>query len=189
MQAMIVIAILGFMSNQNPTSQQHISAIFNRLTCPLPIANGVDNDLTAPGINMTYNVDINGNPGVAFGASSGNNPGPVVGTQYICGEDPVFGSIQISAATKEYAASCFSIFPCGFFGYLNDFIGGVADKLAAFFTLIYQYLSPIDFNILGFQLSDLNTTAQVMVLTFYAIEYIIIGISIYKIVSPYTHVG
>jgi hypothetical protein len=184
MQAMIVIAILGFMSNQNPTSQQHISAIFNRITCPLPIANGVDNDLTAPGINMTYNVDIDGNPAGVNG--TGN---PIVGTQYICTDDPINGNLQISSAIKEYGANCFSAFPCGFFGYLNDWFSGMFDKLAAFFTLILQYLSPINFNILGFQLSDLNTTAQVAVLSFYAIEYIIIGISIYKIVSPYTHVG
>jgi hypothetical protein len=186
-QAIVTLIIFGFLSNTNPTALNGVNLQFHILTCKLPIYNGVYNLINQ---TTTYDVDLNGTavaPSGLFGASS-----PFVGTFFNCYDANAGGLGPISLATatiiKEYGANCYAVIPCGMLGYVGDYLSAVAAKLQAMFTLVAFYLTPINFNILGFTIADMSPMAQMAILGLYGFDYIMIGVFIYKVLSPYTGV-
>jgi len=183
--SIIFIAVLGFVSNQNATNQNAIQVQFLKLSCPLPIREGtvVNGTLTFNGNTLTYELthghDINGNP-----TSVEKDQ---VGSYFRCGEDNAFTA---DVTTKQYSAvdNTFG-FPIGWFGYTSDTITAIIQKVVALFTIMSSYLTPVDFNILGFTLADLGPVATMAVISIYIFCYIMIALLIYKVISPFSGVG
>ena len=176
--SIIFMMILGFVSNQNPTALTQIGARFNELTCPLPLYDGVDQ----PFSNSTYNNQF-GFGNITYGTG--------YGTQYKCLYDPLSAppGTSIQTAIWQYNATSFASFPSGWFVFASHTIQIITQKISATFQLILYFLTPINFNILGFSLSDLGTIATMFIITLYIFCYVMIGILIYKIVSPFSGVG
>lgn len=179
--SILIIVIFAIISNSSALGLQKINNQFNLLTCPLPISNGIDY------LNGTinYDRDINGAPTQISG-------GTIVGTYYIC---KTLNNNQNSITTdiKQYGFNCtfgsFAVAPCGFLGYISDWIGATVQKLLATVTLLGFILTPINFNILGYTIANIGGIPLMMVIGIYAIAYVGIGIYLYKTASPVASVG
>jgi len=177
--SIVTLMLFAIISNSSPTGLFNINVQFLKLSCPTPLDNGVDNMLNGTaGLDITYNVDIDGN--------ATSNEQEIVGTFYKCDADfssnPPTTSIQTTI--KQYKAVCFSVIPCGWFGYIGDYISILAEKITAFFTLVSYILTPINFNILGFTIADIGGVGLMLVIGLYIFCYIGIGVFIYKTALP-----
>lgn len=163
--SVIAIFILGVISNASVPSLVRIQFQFDRLTCPFPIHNGqdqliLDGDL-AFGVNVTH---------------SGNATD--LGTKYACEFDPLSGpsgATTFYADYKDYDATCFSVIPCGWFTYALDFISAIADKFGAFFSLLIYFLTPVNFEIMGYDITDVSGLGLAFLIGTYVFFYIGIG--------------
>jgi len=180
--SIIFIGIVGFVSSQNPTNQDAMQVNFLKLSCPLPIREGVARNVTFTGSTLSYDlehgIDINNNPA--------NNTKDFVGSYFLCGEDNDFTA---SVTTKEYSAENNFGFPLGWFGYTSDTITAIVQKIVTMLTIMTSFLTPVNFNILGYTLGDLGAVATMAVITLYIFCYLMIAIMIYKVISPFSGVG
>ena len=167
MFGILLIMIMSLISNTSPTALQRIQYQFDRLNCPFPLFTGQDQ------------LIINGE--LAFGVNVTrvqNGDGTINGTRYICAFDPLSGPNGATVFTVEYVnyqETCFGFIPCGWFTYAGDFLTKVADKFESFFSLIVYILTPINFDIMGFTLSDLDGLSLAIVIGIYIFAYIGIG--------------
>lgn len=158
----MLILIFGFITSQSPENVDFIQVQFNRLTCPMPASTGLWNSSgTLIFDNGTYNY-------------------PDVGTQTLtltCTDVHTLDGVDYYFGQPTVAI--------GVFFYITDLFSEMFNKLAAFFTILGVYLSPINFTILDTQLGDLPTFAQAFIILLYLFAYTGIGIGIYKIISPF----
>lgn len=169
----LIIIIFAIVSNTSATGLQNIEFQFFKMTCPYPIGQGVYNfNATFPLYDdyIEYGKDINGNDTSVLADQ--------VGSFIECTQDPITGNLQMNVAIKEYNASCFSAFPCGFFGYVNDLLGQILVKIVAFFTFLGFFLTPINFNILGYTIADISGVGLMIVIGLYGFAYLGIGVFI-----------
>lgn len=176
--SIVLITLLGFISNSNTSNQTRINQNIAVITCPFPIANGVDHSPTNPGTNMTYDVDINGN-------SASISGGAIVGTFYRCSGANSGTFINIQTTIKQYGAYCFSVIPCGNYAYVVDYAGSFVGKIGALLSTAFMFITPIGFNILGFTLTDLPSQAELMVVIIYVFCYLGIFSMFYKVASMF----
>lgn len=176
--SIIFLMLLGFISNQNPTALTQINARFNELTCPLPLYDGVDQ----PFSNSTFNNNF------GFGNITYGNG---FGTQYLCTFDPLSAppGTAITTAIWAYNSTSFAGFPSGWFVFTSHTIQAITQKVYALFELIIYFLTPINFEILGYTLDDLGGFALMAIITIYIFCYVMIALLIYKLVSPFAGVS
>lgn len=170
---LVIIVILGIVSNVSATALSNIEFQFHKMFCPIPIGQGVYNFNATFGLEddfITYNKDINGNDTDVLAEQ--------VGSFIECTQDEITGALQMNVSIKEYNASCFNVFPCGFFGYLLDLGGQAIMKIGAFFTFLAFFIAPINFSILGYGIDDLSGYALGMIIGIYGFAYIGIGVFI-----------
>jgi hypothetical protein len=90
----------------------------------------------------------------------------------------------------DYCYGCPTVSLAGVMFFIGDWISElVGNKLASLFTLLYFFITPANFNIQGFTISDLSGVALMLVIGAYGISYLLIGVLAYKIISPFTGVG
>lgn len=162
--SVIAIFILGVVSNASVPSLVRIQYQFDRLSCPLPIAHGQD--------QLILDGDL------AFGVNITHTASPDNGTKYTCEFDPLSGpsgATTFYADYKNYEQTCFSVIPCGWFTYLLDTLTMIADKFGAFFALLVYFLTPINFNIMGYDINDVGGLGLAFLIGTYIFFYIGIG--------------
>ena len=147
------------------------------MNCPMPIYNGDVSNLDILGFSVNYTVTY-------YSSLSDFN-----GTFFQCSLDSITGAFTVSAISKPYDATLFSVIPIGWYGYLADFLVTMFARLEAMFILIGFFVLPTGFNILGITIDDLSGYALMLVISIYGLSYIAIGAMIYKIVSPFAGVG
>lgn len=181
MFAIIFLALLGIVSNSSESSLLHIEQQMFLMNCPFPIYNGEATVNSIDGYTVNYTV-----------SKSNLIKNNFNGTRFDCTIDPLSGPPQIGVSTAilQYGASTFwGTIPYGWIGYLSDTLGNLLDRMQAMFTIVGFFITPSNFNILGYTLGDLSGMALFVIVAVYAMCYIFIGIMIYKIVSPFSGVG
>ena len=177
--SIVTLMLFAIISNSSVTGLTNINIQFHKLRCPTPLEQGVDQMTNGTaGLEITYNVDINGN--------STTNEQAQVGTFYRCEFDPLSAppGTSIQTTIKQYKATCFSVIPCGWFGYVGDYLSILGEKIGAFFTLVSYILAPVNFNILGYTIADIGGVGLMLVIGLYIFCYIGIGVFLYKTALP-----
>lgn len=173
------LIILAIVSNASEDSQENIQNQMFLINCPLPSFDGQYNatNVTIDGFAVILNQTT-----VSYGGD---------GTVFRCLIAPLtpFPAFQVTMTNKNYQSVNAFGFPDGWFFYAGDFIGSALQRINQLFTLIGFFVTPTNFNILGFTLADLSGIPLMMVITMYALCYIAIGILIYKVVSPFSGAG
>lgn len=165
---MLFLAVLAIVGNSGQTAISNITTQFDRLACPMPSQTGLWNNT---GILMyegaTYNYPDVGNQTLTLTCTE---------VHTLDGFDYAYGSPTIPFA--------------GFPFFLGDWLSELfANKLSAIGTLIYFFITPANFDIFGYTISDLSGIPLMFVIVIYAISYIGIGAMAYKIISPFSGVG
>jgi len=167
---LIILIIFGIIGNTSPTGISNIQFQFDKMNCPFPLWEGIDH-LTIDG-ELAFGMNITH-------SSTPNNPDPEndLGTAYRCEFDPTIDETSFYTSTYTFGATCFSVIPCGWFSFASETLTKVAEKITAFFTLLAFFLTPINFNILGFTLADIGGVGLMLVIAIYGFAYI--GIVLY----------
>jgi hypothetical protein len=175
----IFLIILAIVSNSSEESQERIQNQMFLMNCPLPSFDGRWNstNVTIEG----FSVVLNDTAGVDYGGE---------GTVFRCQIAPLtpFPAFQVNMSNKNYTETTLG-FPTGWFVFAGDFIGASFKKITEMFVLIGFFVTPTNFNILGFTLNDIAGIPLMFVISIYALCYIAIGILIYKVVSPFSGAG
>lgn len=172
------LIFLGIVSNSSSDSLDNIEEQIFLINCPMPIFNGIAILNSIDGYSVNYTVSYN----VLNGTST-------EGTKFICSIDSITQAFTASTSIEPYGASLFDTIPFGWLGYLADFMTSIFQTLQAVFTLISFFVTPTNFNILGFTLNDLSGIPLFSIIALYALCYISIGLMLYKLISPFSGVG
>jgi len=170
------LVTLQLISNAGFESQLKIQRQMFLINCPAPSYDGEYN---------ASNVDIDGFA-VLLDTAPANVTFGGLGTVFRCFVDGLSTppGYEVIMSNKDYQVTTLG-FPSGWFIYAGDFIGSSFQRLTQVFTLISYFVTPTNFNILGFTLEDLSGIALMMVVSLYALCYIAIGVLVYKILSPF----
>lgn len=157
------IVVLGIVSNTGATATDNIQDQFDKLSCPMPSQTGLWN---SSGViqyeGATYNYPNVGNQTLTLTCT------PIHTTDNV---DYLYGSPGVAI---------------GVFFYIGDYVSEIfGNKLVAIFTLIAYILTPANFDILGYTLSDVTGVALLFIIALYSFAYIAIGIFLYKTISPF----
>lgn len=160
----LIIMVFAIVSNSGQTGTANIQALMDRLDCPMPVGTGLFNQSgTFIYDNGTYNYPDVGNQTLTLTCTE---------VHTLDGVDYYFGQPAVAI---------------GVFFYVNDYISELfGNKITAVLTMIGYILSPINFDVWGFTLSDISGIALMLVIGLYIFAYIPIGILIYKAISPFT---
>lgn len=136
--------------------------------------------MTSLGINglaLNYTVD--------YGASTQGYSSSFNGTFFECTFDPLSAPPGLGANTKikEYGYTTLGI-PVGWFGYIGDWFSHGFSQLQALTTLISYFLTPANFDVLGYTLADLTGVGVMLLIGMYVFCYVPIVIFVYKAISP-----
>lgn len=176
---LFIIIILGIISNTGQSSIKNIQSQLFIANCPNPIFEGVATDVDISGFavvyNVTHNKDINGNPTT--------NDQDKVGTKFECTTPN--NLFQVTTTTRQYGATLFSAIPYGWVGYIADWLSLQLSKMQAMFTLLAYFITPSNFNILGFTLNNIGGMGLVIIIALYVFAYLPIMIFAYKTLSPF----
>jgi hypothetical protein len=161
------LAVIAIISNTGATSISNIQHQFDRIACPLPSQSGLWNSSgTIVLTGATYNYPNVGNQTITLTCT---------GIHTTNGVDYLYGAPGVAL---------------GVFFYIGDYVSEIlANKVSAFFTIVYYILTPANFNVLGYTISDLAGIALMFVIAIYAICYIAVGAWLYKVLSPFAGAG
>lgn len=177
--SIMFLIVLAIVANSSEDSQQKIQNQMFLINCPLPSYDGLWNatNVTIDG----FAVIQNNTAGVAYGGD---------GTVFRCliSANTPFPAFQVIMTNKNYQEVTLG-FPSGAFKFFGDFIGSAFQRISNVFQLIGFFITPTNFNILGFTLADLGGTALLLVIAIYALCYISIGVWLYKVISPFSGAG
>ena len=171
------LTVLAILSNSGEDGATRIEQQMFLMNCPMPIYNGDVSNLDIIGFGVNYTVTY-------YSSVTDFN-----GTFFQCSLDSITGAFTVSAISKPYDATVFSVIPIGWYGYLADFFVALFARLEAFFILVSFFVSPTNFNILGITISDLTGVSLMLVISLYALCYIAVGAMTYKLLSPFSGVG
>ena len=172
----IFLMLLAVVSNTSATSLQNIQDQMYLMNCPLPIYNGVATLTSIDGFALNYTIAY-------------NNTVDSNGTFFRCSLDLLSNPhFNASAEIKEYGYTLFSAIPIGWLGYVADSLTVLWQRIYAFFTLVSFFVTPTNFNILGYTIADLAGIALMIVIGIYGLCYLFIGAMLYKLFSPFSGV-
>jgi hypothetical protein len=160
-----MLVTLSLISNTSALGIEALQFQLDVMRCPFPLVEGQDqlilNGELAFGMNVTHTL----------------TNGTDYGTKYSCELDvtsPTFAT-TFYADYKNYRETCFNVIPCGQFTFIGDTINNGMNKFGAFMNILTLFLTPINFNILGFGINDIGGTGLAIVIAVYAFIYIGIG--------------
>lgn len=162
---MMFLALLSIIGNSGAQSAANITTQFNKISCPLPEASGLWNNTgTLTRTGQTYNY-------------------PNVSTQTLT----LTCTAVHTADGFDYCYGCPTVSFAGMMFYVGDWLSElVGNKGSAILTLVYFFVTPANFDVMGYTISDLSGVALMSVILLYAISYIFIGAMGYKLLSPWS---
>lgn len=172
----MIIAVFAIVSNTGATATANIGARFEEIGCPMPEQSGLWSDPASngQGVNstllqrdgFTYNYPNSGNQTLTLTCT------------------PVHTMNGL-----DYCFGCPSPPAVGVLIFIGDYISEFFFKASAFFQIIGYILTPINFDIMGFTIADLDGISLMIVIGLYIFAYIPIGIFLYKAISPFAGLG
>jgi hypothetical protein len=165
--AMLFLAFMAIIGNSSATSIGNIMDQFDRINCPMPESSGLWNNTgTIMRTGQTYNYANVSSPVETLTCTDVHTPD-----------------------TFDYCYGCPSVPFAGYMIYGSDWISELmGNKGGALLTLAYFFLTPANFNILGYTIADIGGIALMGMIALYAICYIFIGLMVYKGLSPFSGV-
>ena len=93
----------------------------------------------------------------------------------------------VNLIVYEPTESFFTAFDNAFawIGYIYNLFTALFQKATALLTLVGYIVTPINFNILGYGISDISGTGLLFIIFLYAFCYISIGVWLYKVIMPF----
>lgn len=191
--AIIFLVLMGLVSNTSTMpATSSSSCVYRQITtdtycrniaamwtlqCPLPIYAGV----------VTNATIVNNAPFYVVNYSNNTGGGGSYGSRFICDWDSSVpdGVQRLNVQSWNYGETLFSAFPSGWFVYASHTMTGYATKVGALATLIMDFFTPIGFSILGYSVFNITPFVLLIVIFMYAIAYLLIGVMLYKTLSPY----
>jgi len=176
---LFIIIILGIVGNTGQSSVANIERQIFFINCPAPIYHGVATINSIEGLALNYTVD--------YGASTQDFQNTFNGTYFLCTFDPLSAPPGLGASTiiKAYGDTLFGFIPVGWLGYVSDWLTHGFQQLQALTTIIFFFVTPSNFDIMGFTIDDLDGIALIIMVTIYVFCYIPVVIFIYKAISPF----
>ena len=172
--------IFALIANASATGQQQITNQISIIGCQFPIQEGVFNQTSG---EIDHDREIDTSTGFLTGSTTTVNEDKA-GTFFVCTTSLDVGSGQQVPETivvpKAYSKTCAYVFPCGWFGWIGDSIYILTHKFSALLTLISYFITPINFNILGYTLADISGAGLFLVLSIYSFAYLGIGLFIFN---------
>lgn len=167
--ALFGIFVLMIMSIISNTSQTAVSAVEDQIflmNCPLPINGGIAtlDEITGLTVNYTTVYD--------------NDTSDYHITLFICTIDPITGAFTVNTEIYSSGTDWFSS-TTGTLFYVSTAITQVFGKIINVLTIFSFILTPANFSIMGFGLSDLSGTALALVVGVYVVCYVFIAIWIF----------
>ena len=168
----LTLMVMGVISNSGHTSAENFQDQMYLMNCPLPIYDGVATLQSVDDFSLNYTVAY------GSGASSGGVAQNFNGTYFECSvTNHLNGGNTI---IKEYGATTlFGTIPYGYLGYIADWITAQFQHIQAFFTMVAFLLTPVNFDVFGYTISDLSGVALMVVIGVYILAYI--GIAIFPL--------
>lgn len=144
------------------------------MNCPFPINGGVASNTNIDGLTVTYDLVRD------------NSTEDYHLTIFTC--EIVDPNIPLYQASTEVLTTTNDWFNVGqsYLAYLMHSIFAFFSKMQALFTLIGFFVTPTNFNILGYTIADLAGIPLMIVVAAYALCYIFIGVWLYKVASPFS---
>ena len=175
---LLFLIFLGIVSNSSSDSLDNIEEQIFLMNCPMPIFNGIATLNSIDGYAVNYTI--------SYPTLNGTS---TEGTKFICTIDSITQNFSASTSIEPYGATLFDFIPFGWLGYLADVLTAMFQSVQAVFTLIAFFMTPTNFNILGFTLADLSGIPLFSIIALYALCYVSIGVMLYKMLSPFAGVG
>lgn len=181
MFGMIIIALMGIISNTGATATANIGQQLDRLGCPMPSQTGLWNNTgTITYTNYTYNYEAVNLNTLTLTCSE---------IHTLDGYDYQFGVFEVQPFFSNGTGFQFGV-AIGWAFYLGDAISEIfANKLVAIFTIVSYFLAPINFDIFGFTLADISGVALMVIIGIYIFAYLPIAIFLYKVITPFAGLG
>jgi hypothetical protein len=179
----LILLIMGIVSNASEDSFTRVEDQIFLMNCPFPLYEGVAENLNIDGLTLNYTIahnrDINGNTTTVDSDK--------VGGSFECHLNGV-GLKASSFSTHQYAITTFG-FNWGYVGYLADSLTTTILKIQAFLTMFSFILTPANFGVLGYGLSDLSGEALMVVVGVYLIAYVFIASWLFLTFNPFKGSG
>jgi hypothetical protein len=174
-----ILIIMGIVSNTSENSFTRIEDQIYLMDCPYPIYEGVAENLDIVGLTVNYTIahdrDINGNT-TSVDADK-------VGTSFECSIVSL-GLKSVTSSTHQYAVTTFG-FNWGYVGFLADSLTTTILKVQSFLTLFSFILSPANFGVLGYSLTDLSGIALMVVVGVYIVAYVFVATWLWVTFNPF----
>lgn len=166
---MIIFAIID---NVSAPSIRNINYQFFVLGCPFPVSNGIDH-LFIYGSQIQYGNFTYPNGGNGFG------------TYYQCElQGTQQNPLNVIVITPKAYNATVAAFPSGWFVQAGDTISSVSQKLTALANILAYFLTPINFNFLGYTLTSLSGIALLLVVAIFVYAYLGIGLFLFSVLKP-----
>lgn len=167
---LLILIIFGIINNTSPQGLSNIQFQIDKFNCPFPLWEGIDH-LTIDG-ELAFGMNITHSSPAGSG-----DPENDLGTAYRCEFDATIDTTTFYTSTYTFGKTCFSVIPCGWFSFASETLTKVAEKITAFFTFGLFFLTPLNFNILGFGIEDIGGIGLSVVIAIYGFAYI--GIALF----------
>ena len=177
---LFILIIMAIVSNSGHDALDRIELQIFLMNCPAPIYHGVATDLNINALSINYTLlqtDYSGSSsfnGTYFQCYDGN-----------AGIPDTLPAPTVTAVIKEYGATAFSAIPFGWLGYIADYLVHVFENAQAFVVLLAYFMTPANFNVLGFGLEDLSGISLMLIVGLYVFAYVPIVLFVYKAISPF----
>jgi hypothetical protein len=174
---MIFLGLLGILGNSSPTSATNVYNQISKIQCPMPAISGLWNNTgTIVYQNATYNYAYAGSRTLTLDCSE---------IHTIDDKDYNYGIFTIQPFFTNGTGFQFGV-PVGYGYYISDAISELfVNKGGAIGTIIAFFLTPVNFSILGYTISDLSGIALMFIIALYAVSYLFISAMLFKLFNPF----
>lgn len=164
---------MSIVSNTSEVGAERIEQQMFLMNCPMPTINVLPTLVNITGFNVNYNLN--------YSTAHANTV-----TVFECYIDSITEEFGASAVVYDPDEGFFSLFDNAFawMGYMYSSAQALFQKMYAFGTLVSYYISPMNFNVLGYTIDDLAGIALSVVIIIYSLCYIAVGAMMYKILVP-----
>lgn len=171
--SMFILMIMGIVSNVNQTAFTAVENQIFLMNCPYPINGGIAQNTNIEGLTVTYDL-------VRDNSTQDYNL-----TLFDCEvTDPDIPLYAVSTTVLTTPNDWFNV-AGSYLAYLMNYIFSVTGQVNGALTLFSFILTPANFEIMGFTLSDLSGSAVMIVVGLYLVSYAIIISWLYVTFNPF----
>lgn len=171
--SMFILIMMGIISNTNQTAFTAVENQIFLMNCPYPINGGIANNTNIDGLTVTYDLIRD------------NSTSDYHLTLFDCVvTDPDIPTYAASTTVLTTANDWFNAGANNII-YIMNYIFSFSKQIQGALTLFSFILTPANFEILGFTLSELSGSALMAIVTLYLFSYAMIVTWLYVTFNPF----